>query len=94
MASKLYVGNLPYTTTDDELREAFESYGEVLSATIITERGTGRSKGFGFVEFNTEEEAQSAISGMNGTNLGGRTIRVDKARPPARRPPRRDYDDW
>ena len=92
---KLYVGNLPYSTTEGELRETFEQFGTVESSKIITDRETGRSKGFGFVEMGTEEEAQAALDGLNGTSVGGRTIRVDKARPPAadrrdRRPRRQD----
>lgn len=92
MENKLYVGNLPYSTTEDSLREAFEAYGSVLSASIITDRDTGRSKGFGFVEMSTESEADEAMQGMNGASLGGRTLKVDKARP--RKPRRRDYDSW
>ena len=91
MENRLYVGNLPYSTTEDELRETFSEYGEVLSATIIFERDTGRSKGFGFVEMGTEEEATNAVTGLNGADFGGRTLRVDKARPRADRPSRRDY---
>ena len=92
MENKLYVGNLSYSSTEDDLREAFGAYGEVVSATIIMERDTGRSKGFGFVEMSTEEEAAAAQNGMNGTELGGRTLKVDKARPRTDRPPRhRDY---
>ena len=95
MENKLYVGNLSYRTTEGELRETFGAYGEVTSATIITDRDTGRSKGFGFVEMSTEEEAIAAMEAMNGTDLGGRTIKVDKARPrKERRPQRRSYDDW
>jgi RNA recognition motif-containing protein len=86
MGSKLYVGNLSYRTTDDELRQAFEPYGQVLSASIVIERDTGRSKGFGFVEMNTEEEAKEAMAKMNGTQMGGRTIKVDLARPREDRP--------
>jgi RNA recognition motif-containing protein len=81
MENKLYVGNLPYSTTEDELERTFEEYGEVLSAVIITERDTGRSKGFGFVEMSTEEEAAQAMSALNGQMLGGRPLRIDKARP-------------
>ena len=93
---KLYVGNLPYSTTEGDLRETFEQFGTVESSKIITDRETGRSKGFGFVEMGTEDEAQAALDGLNGTSVGGRTIRVDKARPPAdrdrrdRRPRRQD----
>ena len=92
MENKLYVGNLPYSTTEDDLREAFAAYGEVVSATVITERETGRSKGFGFVEMSTEDEAVAAINGMNGAQFAERTLKVDKARPRADRPSRRsDY---
>jgi RNA recognition motif-containing protein len=81
MDNRLYAGNLSPSTTEDELREAFAAYGEVASVKIITDRKTGGSKGFGFVEMSTEEEASAAISGLNGTELGGRTIKVNKARP-------------
>ena len=80
MATNVYTGNLPDTTTEDELRAAFEEYGEVASVKIITDRASGRSKGFGFVEMSTEEEATAAINGLNGTELGGHTIKVDHAR--------------
>lgn len=78
---KLYVGNLNYHTSEEELRKAFEDFGTVDSATIITDRQTGRSKGFGFVEMSSEEEAEKAIEALNGKELGGRTIKVDEARP-------------
>ncbi len=97
MENKLYVGNLSYSTTEDDLREAFGAFGQVVSSNIITERDTGRSKGFAFVEMSTEEEATNALNGMNGAELGGRTLRVDRARPRSegRRPQRRRYqDDW
>ncbi|HIQ04839.1 MAG TPA: RNA-binding protein [Anaerolineae bacterium] len=81
MQNKLYVGNLPYDTTDDELRQIFEEAGEVQSATIITDRDTGRSKGFGFVEMSTEAEAQAAIHMLNGRMVRERPMRVDIARP-------------
>ncbi len=81
MGNKLYVGNLSSSTTEDELREAFAGYGEVVSSTIITDRDRPRPKGFGFVEMSTEEEARDALNGMNGTELGGRTLRVEEARP-------------
>jgi cold-inducible RNA-binding protein len=81
MENKLYVGNLSYSTTEGELERTFAEYGEVLSAVIITERDTGRSKGFGFVEMSTEEEAAEAMAALNGQMLGGRPLRIDKARP-------------
>jgi len=83
---KLYVGNLSYNTSEDELRDAFAQYGEVASAKIITDRDTGRSKGFGFVEFNDDEAAKRAMSSLNGTDLGGRNLTVNEARPQADRP--------
>ncbi len=79
MGKKLYVGNLSYNTTEDRLRECFMAYGAVASARIITDRDTGMSKGFGFVEMNTDEEAAAAINGTNGTNLDGRQLRVNEA---------------
>jgi cold-inducible RNA-binding protein len=89
MAKKLYVGNLGYDTTEDTLRSLFASVGEVLSVNIITDRGSGRSKGFGFVEMATEAEAQKAISQLNGTTLDDREIRVAEARPQRPRDDRR-----
>jgi RNA recognition motif-containing protein len=80
MATNVYAGNLSHSTTEDELRAAFEEYGEVASVKIITDRASGRSKGFGFVEMSTEEEATAAINGLNGTELGGHTIKVDQRR--------------
>lgn len=87
---KLYVGNLPYSTTDADLSQLFAEYGEVVSATVLTDRETGRSKGFGFVEYKTEEEAQAAIDALNGKEFGGRNLVVNKARPREERPARRD----
>lgn len=78
---KLFVGGLPFATTDDELREAFAAHGAVASATVVRDRDTGRSKGFGFVEFENEDEGKAAQAAMNGSDLGGRTITVDAARP-------------
>ena len=77
---KLYVGNLSPSTTEDELREAIAAYGEAASVAIITDRKTGVSKGFGFVEMSTKEEMTAAIAGLNGTELGGNTIKVDQAK--------------
>ncbi|MEM8559335.1 MAG: RNA-binding protein [Bacteroidota bacterium] len=77
----LYVGNLPFSTTDDSLREAFEAHGTVTSAVVIKDRETGRSRGFGFVEMETKDQGESAIEAMHGTDLGGRTLTVNEARP-------------
>ncbi|HYE90068.1 MAG TPA: RNA-binding protein, partial [Terriglobales bacterium] len=81
MSVKLFVGGLSFTTSNDSLRAAFARYGVVDSAAVMTDRETGRSRGFGFVEMATTEEAERALSGLNGANLDGRTIRVDKATP-------------
>jgi hypothetical protein len=78
---KLYVGNLPYSTTETDLRDLFGQYGQVESVAIITDRETGRSKGFGFVEFASDDEARSAISGLAGQEYGGRALTVNEARP-------------
>ncbi len=86
MGSKLYVGNLSYQTTEDDLRQLFMGAGDVTSVAIITERDTGRSKGFGFVEMATEEEAQKAQQMFNGHSLLNRTLKVDLARPREDRP--------
>jgi cold-inducible RNA-binding protein len=88
MAKKLYVGGLPYTTSEDELRTSFGEVGTVESASIIIDKMTGRSKGFGFVEMSTDEEAQAAIDRWNGQELGGRKLTVNEARPMEARPPR------
>jgi cold-inducible RNA-binding protein len=88
MGNKLYVGNLPYTVRDEDLQQAFSAYGNVNSAKVMMERDTGRSKGFGFVEMGSDAEAQSAIEGMNGQSLGGRSLVVNEARPMEARPPR------
>ena len=84
----IYVGNLSYDITVEELREAFEQHGEVVNAKIITDRETGRSKGFGFVEMPNESEGEAAISELNGAMLRGRTARVNQARPRNDRPRR------
>jgi len=88
MGNKLYVGNLPYSYRDSDMEQAFSQYGTVSSAKVMMERDTGRSKGFGFVEMGSEDEAQAAIHGMNGQPLGGRSIVVNEARPMEARPPR------
>ena len=81
MAKKLYVGNLSYSTTDSDLRKLFEEYGSVESAQVIVDRDSGRSKGFGFVEMSNAQEAQAAIDGLNGQEVGGRALTVNEARP-------------
>src|SRR5262245_60182286 len=85
MGNKIYVGNLPFSATDDSLREMFGQAGQVESARIITDRDTGRSKGFGFVELSTDQEASAAIKKFNGTELDGRSLTVNEARPMAPR---------
>lgn len=79
--TKLYVGNLPYSTTDEQLGQFFADYGPIASATIIMDRRTGRSKGFGFVELEEEDKAQEAIEALNGTDFEGRAVVVNVARP-------------
>lgn len=81
MGRKLYVGNLPFTVTDQELGDIFAQVGTVASARVITDRMTGRSKGFGFVEMNTDEEATNAINQFNGAELQGRPLTVNEAKP-------------
>ncbi len=86
MAKKLYVGGLPYSTTDAELKDAFSQAGAVESAVIIMDKMSGRSKGFGFVEMSSDEEAQKAIEMWNGKDFGGRSLTVNEARPMEERP--------
>ena len=81
MATRIYVGNLPYSATNDQLAELFSQYGEVAEATVVMDHGTGQSKGFGFIEMTTDEAARNAIAGLNGTMLGGRALRVNEAQP-------------
>jgi RNA recognition motif-containing protein len=81
MGSKIYVGGMPYSTTDAELNELFATHGTVESAKVVTDKFTGQSRGFGFVEMSSAEEAQKAINALNGTQLGGRTLTVNEARP-------------
>lgn len=81
MSTKLYVGGLPYETTEDALKDLFSEAGTVASAAIIVDKISGRSKGFGFVEMSSEEEAKKAIEVLNGKDFGGRTIVVDEAKP-------------
>ncbi len=86
--SKLYVGNLNFKTTDESLAEAFGAFGTVVRASVVTDRETGRARGFGFVEMETDEAAQAAIDGLNGSSLDGRQIQVNVARPREDRGPR------
>lgn len=102
MGAKLYVGNLPYNVTEERLQQYFAQHGSVVSARIITDKFSGRSKGFGFVEMSSEQEAEKATTALNGTDFEGRNIVVSEARPQAPResrpgsgfgggrPPRRD----
>ena len=85
MTQKVYVGNLNYNTTETTLRALFAEYGEIESVNVITDRDTGRPKGFAFVEMATEQEAQAAISALNGKQVDDREIKVDKANPPRER---------
>src|SRR5881628_1936918 len=85
MGKRLYVGNLPFSATDESLRQMFKQAGQVESARIITDRDTGRSKGFGFVEMSTEQEAADAITKFNGVEVEGRSLTVNEARPMAPR---------
>jgi RNA recognition motif-containing protein len=89
MSNKLYVGGLPYSTTSETLESIFQRVGEVVSAQVITDRETGRSKGFGFVEMNSAQEATAAVSKFNGQEIDGRTITVNEAR--AREPRRASW---
>lgn len=82
---KLFVGGLPFSTTDEELADAFAPFGTVASAKVITDRETGRSRGFGFVEFDSDDEGKAAVAGLDGKELGGRTIHVSEARERERR---------
>lgn len=91
MAKKLYVGGIPYSSTEDDLKSVFGEIGAVTSATIIIDKMTGRSKGFGFVEMANDADADKAITEMNGKDFQGRTLTVNEARPLEERPPRREF---
>lgn len=91
MSTKLYVGGIPYTSTQDGLRDAFAQAGSVVSASIIIDKMTGRSKGFGFVEMTNEEDAKRAIEMWNGKDFEGRTLTVNEARPMQPRSSRREF---
>jgi len=86
----IYIGNLPYSITEDELRDTFSEFGQVDSANIIIDKFSGRSKGFGFVEMPNDDDAEKAIDALNDTDLNGRTIKVNQARPREERPMRRE----
>ncbi len=94
MNKKLYVGNLPYKVTEQDLRALFEQAGAVTDAAVIMDRETGRSKGFGFVEMSTPEEASKAITQFNGHTIENRQIQVSEARPREERPRRNDRDSY
>jgi cold-inducible RNA-binding protein len=81
MATRIYVGNLPYSATNEQLSQLFATFGDVMEATVVTDRETGQTKGFGFVEMGNETSAQAAITGLNGTDMDGRAIRVNEAQP-------------
>ena len=81
MSKNIYVGNLPFSVTSDELRQAFEQYGTVTSAQVLSDRATGRSRGFGFVEMADDDQADAAIAGLSGKEMGGRALTVNEARP-------------
>ena len=87
MSKSIYVGNLPWSTTEDEVQALFAEYGKVLSVKLVSDRETGRARGFGFVEMD-DAEAQAAIEALDNHNFGGRTLRVNEAKPRAPRPPR------
>ena len=82
---KLYVGNLPFETSEEDLRELFEKHGPTVSVRVITDRETGRSRGFGFVEFESDENAQAALRALDGKDMGGRALRVNEAQDKNRR---------
>jgi RNA recognition motif-containing protein len=84
----IYVGNLSYNTTEDDLRAAFGEFGDISKVAVITDKYTGQSKGFGFVEMENDDEANAAMQALNETDMGGRTIRVNQAKPRGDRPPR------
>ncbi len=86
MAKRIYVGGLPYSATEEDLENLFSSIGAVKDATIITDRYTGQAKGFGFIEMDNDEEADAAINALNGTQMGGRTLTVNEAKPREDRP--------
>lgn len=91
MATKIYVGNMSFDTTEDQLKEAFAAIGQVDSVSLITDRYSGRSKGFAFIEMPNDEEAKAAIKELDGKEIGGRTLKVSEARPREERGGQRGY---
>lgn len=87
----IYVGNMPYSMSEEELKETFAAHGAVSSARLVMDRETGRPKGFGFVEMDNADEAKAAIAAINGASFGGRELKVNEARPREERPPRRNF---
>lgn len=85
MAKRIYVGNLPFSATEDQVRELFGAFGEVTSVTLITDRETGRPRGFGFVEMSGDDDADTAISALDGNSMDGRALKINEARPRERR---------
>ena len=94
MNSKLYAGNLSYSTTEETLRDAFVGFGNVVSCKLITDRDTGRSKGFAFIEMGSDAEANEALEGLNGTEIDGRELRINIARPQEKRESRPRNNRW
>jgi len=90
----IYIGNMSFDTTEDQLRQAFEDFGEVSTVNIITDKSSGKPKGFAFVEMSTKDEAAAAISGLNGQELNGRTLNVDEAKPRTQNNNRGGGNDW
>ncbi len=90
---KLYVGNLPFTTADEDLQQLFAQHGTLASAKVMTDRETGRSRGFGFVEFENDDEAKAAIEALNNSDFEGRTLVVNEARPRGERTTRREFSN-
>ena len=90
----IFVGNLPYSAADQDLRDAFSAYGQVSSASVIMDKFTGKSRGFGFVEMPNRDEALNAIAALNDKDLNGRPMRVNEAQPREDRPPRREGREW
>lgn len=94
MDMNIYVGNLPYSVSEGDLQNAFGEHGTVTSVNIIKDRITGNSKGFAFVEMENDDEGQKAIDELNGSEMGGRNLKVNLARPRTERPPRRERNSW
>ena len=93
MSTRIYVGNLPYSADNQQLSQMFSAYGTVVDATVVIDRASGQSKGFGFVEMTTDDSAQQAITGLNGTTVGDRTLNVNEAKPRPERSAGAGYGD-